>query len=440
MSRDSLRLGLEAGGGVLPGPPDLIPVSSSISCGHGGGSNAGAPTLTTPTLTPTTLRNIEQMFADRDPHEPPPHHENAAGFVPPIISPTSGNSYVPLGQVTALNCHRERGAMTSSTTSANLVPVPFLFDPIKDRDCSSSASSQSSISSDPPPHVLVPQSVPELNTPSDLSISTNGNGRAYEKPSRPTNLSFSRGLPPPPLLEAPSRHRLLSEPSHPDNQLQPSDLSISVRPQILTERAERPPSLQIGQLNLSKKMEMMDKLLKAVASSPANLPSAIPQPPPLNPLKPGFVMKLEQPSFPSSTKLLSPPNQQQPSQTNRQQISPNPSLQSSLSPPNHIDSSPTPRGTKKPGGRRPTISECTPEEATRRVMRRERNKQAAARCRKRRMDLTSTLQVEVDQWEDKVRSLKEELLQLESQKKGLESVLKRHQGPCKIHKSDSTEN
>ena len=51
----------------------------------GGGSNAGAPTLTTPTLTPTTLRNIEQMFADRDPHEPPPHHLNAAGFVPPII-------------------------------------------------------------------------------------------------------------------------------------------------------------------------------------------------------------------------------------------------------------------------------------------------------------------------------------------------------------------
>jgi len=434
MSRDSLRLGLEAGGGVLPGPPDLIPVSSSISRGHGGGSNAGAPTLTTPTLTPTTLRNIEQMFADRDPHEPPPHHENAAGFAPPIISPTSGNSYVPLGQVTPLNCHR---AMTSSTTSANIVPVPFLFDPIKDRDCSSSASSQSSTSSDPPPHVLVPQSVPELNTPSDLSFATNGNGRAYEKPPRPTNLSFSRGLPPPPLLEAPSRHRLISEPNHPDSQLQPSDLSISVRPQILTERVERPPSLQIGHFNLSKKMEMMDKLLKAVASSPANLPSAIPQPPQLNP---GFVMKLEQPSFPSNAQLISPPIQQQPSPPYRQQISPNPSLQSSLSPPNRLDSSPTPRGTKRPGGRRPTISECTPEEATRRVMRRERNKQAAARCRKRRMDLTSTLQVEVDGWEDKVRSLKEELLQLESQKKGLESVLRRHQGPCKVHKSESNEN
>ena len=82
----------------------------------GGGSNAGAPTLTTPTLTPTTLRNIEQMFADRDPHEPPPHHLNAAGFVPPIIrftitktttclhslvhfSPSSGSSYLNLSSL-----------------------------------------------------------------------------------------------------------------------------------------------------------------------------------------------------------------------------------------------------------------------------------------------------------------------------------------------------
>jgi len=440
MSRDSLRLGLEAGGGVLPGPPDLIPVSSSISCGHGGGSNAGAPTLTTPTLTPTTLRNIEQMFADRDPHEPPPHHENAAGFVPPIISPTSGNSYVPLGQVAPLNCHRER-CTPASSTSANA--VPFLFDPSKDRDCSSSASSQSSSSnsSDPPQHILVPQSVPELNTPSDLTIATNGNGQAYERPARPTNLSFSRGLPPPPLLEAPTltptRHRLtsLSDPNHPDNQLQPSDLSISVRPQILTERVERPPSLQIGQFNLngagllSKKMEMMDKLLKAVASSPANQPSAIPPPPQLNPVNTSFVMKLEQQNNPPSTQLISPPY--------RQQISPNPSQQSS--PPSYRSDSP-PRGGRKPGGRRPTISECTPEEENRRSLRRERNKQAAARCRKRRMDLTCTLQGEVDQWEDKVRSLKEELLQLESQKKGLEAVLRRHQGPCKVHKSESNEN
>ena len=58
-------------------------------------------------------------------------------------------------------------------------------------------------------------------------------------------------------------------------------------------------------------------------------------------------------------------------------------------------------------------------------------------------DLISKINVfqgEVEQWEDKVRALKDELLQLESQKKGLEAVLRRHQGPCKVAKSDSNQN
>ena len=53
-------------------------------------SAAGAPTLTTPTLTPTTLRNIEQMFleaSDGNNLEQPVIHENAAHFVPPPIAP-----------------------------------------------------------------------------------------------------------------------------------------------------------------------------------------------------------------------------------------------------------------------------------------------------------------------------------------------------------------
>ncbi|CAB4058207.1 FOSLN [Lepeophtheirus salmonis] len=54
------------------------------------GNNNGAPTLTTPTLTPTTLRNIEQMLLDSGDApvltcEPPELHENAAGFVPPSV-------------------------------------------------------------------------------------------------------------------------------------------------------------------------------------------------------------------------------------------------------------------------------------------------------------------------------------------------------------------
>ena len=51
------------------------------------------------------------------------------------------------------------------------------------------------------------------------------------------------------------------------------------------------------------------------------------------------------------------------------------------------------------GGRRPTLpgvspgGQHKPPEEDRKVQRRERNKQAAARCRKRRLDLTCSLQV-----------------------------------------------
>lgn len=64
-------------------------------------SAAGAPTLTTPTLTPTTLRNIEQMFleaSDGNSLEQPIVHENAAHFVPPPIVmelPSSQQALLP---------------------------------------------------------------------------------------------------------------------------------------------------------------------------------------------------------------------------------------------------------------------------------------------------------------------------------------------------------
>jgi hypothetical protein len=74
------------------------------------------------------------------------------------------------------------------------------------------------------------------------------------------------------------------------------------------------------------------------------------------------------------------------------------------------------------------------EEDDKKLLRRERNKLAAARCRKRRTDLTTTLQDEVMGWEMKVRGLKEELVELETQKLGLESVLNRHAGPCKVRR------
>ena len=75
-------------------------------------------------------------------------------------------------------------------------------------------------------------------------------------------------------------------------------------------------------------------------------------------------------------------------------------------------------------------------ETEKRIMRRERNKQAAARCRKRRLDLTCSLQEEVETWEDSVRALKEELSDLETQKRALETILRRHSTSCKVVKSE----
>merc|ERR1719278_2120528 len=389
VARENLRLGLEAGGGGLPGPADLAlnqsrgllqtpvvdlrtpgtpkssldilasPNGASTNGSNPGitsnNSNGGAPTLTTPTLTPTTLRNIEQMFAESDPHEPPHHYEHAAGFAPPIISPTSGNSYAPLGggssgpqQVAPLNCHR----------------------------------------STPPP--------PSIPGPPDLCP-------LPSKPlQRPTNLSLSR---PPPLLEAPIRRPTCLLPS----QQQPADLSLPsptrgdlsislVKPQqVPLERptlpmVERPPGLALTGANLlSQKLDMMDKLLKAVAASASQAQVVTAKQEPVEPIM-------------------------------------------SRSPPAYEEPNVRRSGG---GGRRKTEEDgLGPEEEDRRAMRRERNKQAAARCRKRRMDLTSTLQGEVDQWEEKVRGLKEELLQLEAQKKGLEAYLRNHKGPCKVARTE----
>jgi len=158
---------------------------------------------------------------------------------------------------------------------------------------------------------------------------------------------------------------------------------------------ERPPGLALTGANLlSQKLDMMDKLLKAVAASASQAQVVTAKQEPVEPIM-------------------------------------------SRSPPAYEESNVRRSGGGGGGGRRKTEEDgLGPEEEDRRAMRRERNKQAAARCRKRRMDLTSTLQGEVDQWEEKVRGLKEELLQLEAQKKGLEAYLRSHKGPCKVARTE----
>uniref|UniRef100_A0A1S4L927 Uncharacterized protein n=2 Tax=Ixodes scapularis TaxID=6945 RepID=A0A1S4L927_IXOSC len=84
------------------------------------------------------------------------------------------------------------------------------------------------------------------------------------------------------------------------------------------------------------------------------------------------------------------------------------------------------------GGRRPNRSEkLSPEEEERRRVRRERNKLAAARCRKRRMDHTNSLIKETEGLEDKRSALQSEIQALRHQKDELQFLLEAHRATCK---------
>merc|ERR1711931_240636 len=73
----------------------------------------------------------------------------------------------------------------------------------------------------------------------------------------------------------------------------------------------------------------------------------------------------------------------------------------------------------------------------RRRLRRERNKLAAARCRKRRVDQTETLQDEVNMWKNKKKALQEQIQQLQEEKNQLEFILEAHKSVCSRVSSES---
>ncbi|KAK0164620.1 hypothetical protein PV328_003230 [Microctonus aethiopoides] len=88
------------------------------------------------------------------------------------------------------------------------------------------------------------------------------------------------------------------------------------------------------------------------------------------------------------------------------------------------------------GGRRPTRTiGMSPEEEERRQVRRERNKMAAARCRKRRMDHTNSLLEETEGLEQKKQNLQEEINQLQQAKEELEFILQAHRAVCRLRES-----
>lgn len=85
------------------------------------------------------------------------------------------------------------------------------------------------------------------------------------------------------------------------------------------------------------------------------------------------------------------------------------------------------------GGRRPKSSaNLSPEEEEKRKLRRERNKLAAARCRKRRVDQTNDLLDKVSVLEKEKEKLKTEIEQLQVAKEELEFHLDNHRVQCRM--------
>merc|ERR1712228_603238 len=76
--------------------------------------------------------------------------------------------------------------------------------------------------------------------------------------------------------------------------------------------------------------------------------------------------------------------------------------------------------------------DLSPEEAQKLMVRRERNKAAAARCRKRRMDQISCLSDEVQGHEEKKMALENTIAQLKAEKEHLEYILSQHQSECQL--------
>ncbi|XP_044013303.1 transcription factor kayak-like isoform X2 [Aphidius gifuensis] len=94
------------------------------------------------------------------------------------------------------------------------------------------------------------------------------------------------------------------------------------------------------------------------------------------------------------------------------------------------------QGRRNMGGRRPTRTlGISPEEEERRQVRRERNKMAAARCRKRRMDHTNQLLEETDGLEMKKQNLQSEISELQREKQELQFLLDSHKSQCRLRSS-----
>ena len=345
-NRDSLSLPL----------PAVSNTNGSNPASGSSNSAAGVPTLTTPTLTPTTLRNIEQMFLLESEGNaeaafdlrPPDPHENAARFEPPPV------------------------------TGVTVTPHPLPLPPPP-----------------PPPPLALPSGV----------------------------VSVKQEWPPEGAAALPGPHSN-------DNHLAatavlPGPSSVRL-PTVPATVVPLPPPLAAS------------SGLSTVAAAAAMLhppPQIVLPDTPIPP--PQHQPPIQLPTVP--LKLVPPthPVMQSPANNNNNGSSSNggggnhmmgmvsngaTSSGSTPPPPQHSGKS-----TRRPN---PSDAALPPEELERKLQRRQRNKEAAARCRKRRLDQTMTLQEEVDCWEERGADLREEIRALEEKKGQLQALLTEHRPVC----------
>ena len=343
-NRDSLSLPLPA----IPNTNGTNPSNGSSN------SAAGVPTLTTPTLTPTTLRNIEQMFLLESEGNaeaafdlrPPDPHENAARFEPPAVTgvtvtphplplpppmPTPSaavdvkQEWPPEGASVLPGPHSNEkhlaAAVLPGPSSLRLPTVPAAVVPLPPPLTASPTAAAALIH--PPPQIVLP------DTP-------------IPPPQQPPLIQ----LPTVPLKLIHSSEPAITRPAHINN--------------------------NHGGINGGGG----NGILGAVSNGAASSGSTPPRPP---------------------TDL-------------HQQTQP------------HLGKS-----TRRPN---PADATLPPEELEKKLLRRQRNKEAAARCRKRRLDQTMTLQEEVDCWEERSAELREEIRALEEKKGQLQALLTEHRPVC----------
>uniref|UniRef100_A0A1B0G287 BZIP domain-containing protein n=1 Tax=Glossina morsitans morsitans TaxID=37546 RepID=A0A1B0G287_GLOMM len=294
----------------------------------------GVPTLTTPTLTPTTLRNIEESFIQLT--SEPINAPYQAGFIPPPLGSYNASSSSNNNNNSNSNNNNNNN---NTTTSANVLTTNATLNNVYLGDLSGGTS---------------------LHDYGNINDSETENSQGSWNPGQ------------------------LNE----DNSLATTDTSSAATDSTSFQHGLN--SLGINTLNNSNSVATSNDFATANIAAMAAVAAAA--------------------KIPNTS---------------------NTSNSATTATTANAANSNAPPPTRRGGGRRPTnATNMTPEEEEKRRIRRERNKLAAARCRKRRVDQTNELTEEVTQLEKKREDLQKQIESLNGTKQELEFILEAHLPTC----------